>query len=155
MTAYRLSLLVVAVLAASSIAFGGDADLLKGEWAAVEGMRDGKALSKEELAKVHIAFTEDRLFGPRADLGPLLPAQQADNLKTCSYQLSPEKSPKEIALGVQTGAKGLGFSGIYELQEDTLRLCLNLERAFAKPPTKFASPKGTGLTLLTLKKVKK
>jgi uncharacterized protein (TIGR03067 family) len=138
-----------------SAAPGGDADLLKGEWAAVEGMRDGKALSKEELARIRIIFTEDRLFGRRVDLGPLLPAQQADNLKTCSYTLSSGKTPKQIGLGVQTGAKGLSFPGIYELHEDTLRLCLNLERTLAKPPTKFASPKGAGLTLLTLKKVKK
>jgi uncharacterized protein (TIGR03067 family) len=155
MTGYRLSFVVLAVLAASARTLGADADLLQGQWTAVEGMRDGKALSKEELAKIRITFTADPLWGRRADLGPLLPAQQADNLKTCRLTLDESNSPKVIVLSVQSGAMGFDFLGIYELREDRLKLCLNLERAFARPPKEFASPKGAGLTLLTLKKAKK
>jgi uncharacterized protein (TIGR03067 family) len=159
MSSYRLGFMMLAVLLASGVAFGknpsGDLDLLKGEWTAVEGVREGKALSKEELAKIRILFKEEPLFGRRLDLGPLLPAQQADNLKTCSYALDAGKSPKEIGVGVQSGYSGLGFSGIYDLKGNRLKLCLNLEQAFGKRPTQFAAPKGSGLILLTLQKTKK
>jgi hypothetical protein len=65
MSSYRLGFMMLAVLLASRVASGkdpsGDLDLVKGEWTAVEGVRDGKALSKEELAKIRIVFKEEPL----------------------------------------------------------------------------------------------
>jgi len=138
-----------------------EANRLKGTWAAVEGVRNGKALSKEELARVKISFTgpENKpLLCFRVDLSSVLPSE-TPNANCVSYVLRPDKSPREIDMTRQHGTRPSNYPGIYELKGDTLKVCANLEPSPDGPPrrtrpTKFAAPAGSDLTLITLKKMK-
>jgi hypothetical protein len=81
------------------------------------------------------------------------------------YRLGAKGSLRGIVLS-ESPLPGLStcdrsYVGIYELSGDRLKLCLNLG-PWVKPdspartayPEKFEAPKGSGLTLLTLKRAK-
>jgi uncharacterized protein (TIGR03067 family) len=77
--------------------------------------------------------------------------------ETMEYKLDPSQKPKTIDLTKTSGAaKGTGAKGIYEIDGDTLRLCVpTMPEKVNNRPTKFASEKDSGYTLLTLKREKK
>ena len=52
-----------------------------------------------------------------------------------------------IIVGIDGPNKGRTFPAIYELTEDTLRICYDLSGA--KRPTDFKAPAGTKLYLVT------
>jgi uncharacterized protein (TIGR03067 family) len=72
--------------------------------------------------------------------------------KTWTYKLDPAKQPKTIDLTTEVKGKTIQWTGIYQLNGDTLRICAS-EKGKDRP-TEFTCPKGSRLTLYVLKRVK-
>ena len=67
------------------------------------------------------------------------------------YKLNPAKKPKEITT---TNDDGKTHLGIYELDGDTLTICMHQEDG-ADRPTEFATKADTKVVLVVLKREKK
>ncbi len=120
-----------------------DKERLQGTWKMVAGEVQGREATEDELRRGHLVIKGDKLTTVRPD-GT---STEAD------YQLDPEKKPKTIDVIPQEGPeneRGKTFRGIYLLDGDTLKLCMNgpeMER-----PTEFKTAEGTRLMLFTLKR---
>ena len=133
------------------------ADRLDGKWLAVEGTRDGKALTGEELARFKIIL--DRDGGRTGWQDPF--AGGGDRFHNLTIRLDRTTSPGRLNLIRQIGLKGTTYPGIFKLDGDRLIVCWNLE-PWASPdgpavrpvPKGFTAPAGSGLTLLVFKKSK-
>jgi uncharacterized protein (TIGR03067 family) len=68
-----------------------------------------------------------------------------------TFRLDPSQTPKAIDA---TRVKGGKMAKGYELDGDTLKLCLPI-RLEKERPTEFAAPEKSEVLLLTLKRVKK
>jgi len=68
-----------------------------------------------------------------------------------SYSMDPKKDPGHLDLR-EPGMQGELMKGIYKLDGDTLTLCLSMK---GDRPTAFASPAGSMVILVTLKRMKK
>ena len=144
--------LTAVVLGFTSPAWGDDAkedaDKLQGTWQATEGMSEGKPVPKEQLQGIKLVFS-----GEQMSLFP--PDGKGKKTVEYTFRVDPGKKPKAIDLiRREGGSKGKIARAIYELDGDTLKLCLT-NRLDRDRPTEFAAPEKAGLTLLTLKRVKK
>jgi len=119
-----------------------DTKAFDGTWQAVSMVQDGKEVPKEDVEKVTLTVKGERY-----------------TLKTGgepvegTHKLDPSKKPRTIDATRSTGPdKGKTMLGIYELTEDTFKVC------FAPPgkdrPTEFASKAGSGNRLIVMKRVK-
>jgi uncharacterized protein (TIGR03067 family) len=142
-----LSLLATCLFAGSLLAADKkplDDDAIIGKWNVVK-IEYGKKVepTAEEVAKLEMAFTFSKdgkaVQSSAADAGK--PAKKAD------FDLDPSRTPKTFVL-TQTDAT---MFGIYELDGDTLKLCV----ASGKPtlPTELKAVEGAA-TLMTLKREK-
>ena len=144
------SLMAVA-LASAAPAWGDDAkrdaDDLQGTWQATEGIGNGTPLTKDQLQRLRVMFA-----GAKMSVFPLDGGEKA---MEHTFQVDPGKKPKAIdATRLEGGGKGKVVKGIYDLDGDTLRLCLPA-RLEKERPTEFAAPENSGLVLLTLRRAKK
>ena len=85
-----------------------DQAALKGTWNVTKATVDGQPLPNSENIKLE--FTEDQVTPKRPD--------RED--KPAKYTLDSSKSPKQIDIMAESES----MQGIYEIKEDTLRLCL-------------------------------
>jgi len=71
-----------------------------------------------------------------------------------TVSLDASKKPKQMTItGIEGPNKGKTFKAVYELADDTLKICYDLEgKAY---PTAFESKAGTATLLVTYKKEKK
>jgi uncharacterized protein (TIGR03067 family) len=70
------------------------------------------------------------------------------------FRLDPMKSPKEIDVTIKReGRDGFTLKGIYSLQGDELKICLELTKD--ERPEAFESPPNSGRRLIVLRRVKK
>lgn len=127
---------------------------LRGTWVATAGVRDGKAIPKDELARTHITLRSPRdgFLSQLTDLTPLIDDPTA---RTAAVTFQPWAAPGGFTISRQSGARVSLYPGISEHAGDTLRLCVDLRFSPDGPPrrvrpTAFAAPAGSGLTLLTL-----
>jgi uncharacterized protein (TIGR03067 family) len=86
-----------------------DQEALKGTWNVTKATMNGQPMPNAENIKLE--FTEDQVT-------PKMPNRE-DN-KPAKYTLDPSKSPKQIDIMAENET----MHGIYEIKEDTLRLCL-------------------------------
>jgi len=123
---------------------GNDAALIQGTWKVVGGEENGKAVALPagvEMASVFTATEYSLLFNGQAK-------------EKGTFKLDASASPKALEFTITDGAdKGKTQLGIYELNGDTLRLCI------AKPgtprPTSFKTTQGGNAELFTLQRVKR
>lgn len=122
-----------------------DAATLVGTWRAVSIEADGNASRPEDAAKVTVVNTGD---------GGWTIYAEGRMIAKGTNELLPGSVPKGIDFVVTETPDGdvaRRHHGIYELEQDTRRLC------FAGPdaarPTAFAAPKGSGHVLVTLERV--
>ncbi len=115
---------------------------LEGTWKVVSREVDGNKVADADLKKLTLNIAAG---GKAALLSDGTAIAKAD------VTVFPAKKPKEIDLLIAEGEnKGQIARGIYELKDDTLRIC------YAQPgrdrPTEFASKPGSGNTLTLYKR---
>jgi uncharacterized protein (TIGR03067 family) len=120
-----------------------DAEKLEGAWQATSVETDGKKAPADFAARIQMRFDKGflmvkGLFGDNREVA-------------CQLKLDSDKKPKTIDY------TGLGTKqtvlGIYELDGDTLKLCIVTRER--ERPKEFKTEAGSNLTLLELKRVKK
>lgn len=101
-----------------------DMELLNGDWQAQSMEIDGQAASPGEARSIRVTYKNDKLL---VQLDPeYYPAKEVlykiDSTKSPKYlDISPLDEPSESA------------SGIYELDNDNLKVCLNLNSSAERP----------------------
>jgi uncharacterized protein (TIGR03067 family) len=78
--------------------------------------------------------------------GDKVSAKSMDETKDGTFKVDPTKKPKEIDITVG----GKASKGIYELKDDTLKICVS----DGDRPTEFVTKAGTKAGLITFKKDK-
>ncbi len=120
---------------------------LKGNWEAVEIVMDGKVAPVDEGKAVKLTFAgADRMtFVGSKDIGK----------HEYGVKLDASKKPKAIDLKAVSGeGKGDVVRGIYQLEGDTLKLCLASDPKISDRPSEFASKKGSKVFMYTFKRAK-
>jgi uncharacterized protein (TIGR03067 family) len=122
-----------------------DSATLVGTWRAVSIEANGNASRPEDAAKIKVVNTGD---------GGWTIFAEGKMVAKGTNELLPGSVPKGIDFVVTEtpdGATARRHQGIYELQQDTRRLCF--AGVDAARPTAFAAPKGSGHVLVTLERV--
>jgi len=115
---------------------------LQGSWQVESQEENGKKLGADELKRRTICFGQN-LF---------LIRDNAKMVQLGKLKIDPSKSPKTINTIVEKGVhEGDILPGIYELEGDTLKICLNSEGDTR--PKEFKSEPKSGLTLIVCKRV--
>lgn len=121
-----------------------DLDLMQGTWNVVSLEVGGNVAPKEGFERLRTTIKGDKM------------SHQADKegeMEEVSFAIDSSKNPKTIDLTLNKGPEaGKVILGIYSLEEDTLKLCMNqpsLER-----PKEFKSEKDTRVALIVLKRAK-
>jgi uncharacterized protein (TIGR03067 family) len=109
---------------------------IDGEWAAEKLMYGGKEM--DDAKGKHFVFKEGKMTA-------------VEDKETISYKLDGGADPKRIDLDFDDTKPILG---IYKLEGDVLVICFP-KGGRGERPTKFESPAGSRISLMTLKRVKK
>jgi RNA polymerase sigma factor (sigma-70 family) len=120
-----------------------DLKQLQGTWQAVALEHNGEKLSAEAVKGFNVAIGKDRVtfHSTNGDSG-------------AAFKLEPSSKPKVIWLEhAGAGRKVEMVRGIYALEGDRLRICVDNDEGKARP-TEFATRPGSGLTLMVLERVK-
>ncbi|MCI0700197.1 MAG: TIGR03067 domain-containing protein [Planctomycetia bacterium] len=172
---FSVAILLALPLVAADDKVGEEQKRLYGTWQATAGTWEGRALTAEQVKKCAIAITPpdnsrlvptqitlsfpDKLVGYELWVKDVKETRYQTSLFNYTLILDPMKSPKSIGAWKQFGIKGVTFSGIYELDGDTLRVCFNMNPN-GKQPENFKTPGGkgfqahSGFLVLTLKRKK-
>jgi uncharacterized protein (TIGR03067 family) len=127
-------LAVAAVLLVAADSPRGDREQIQGTWVCSRMRIDGEQLMWRMYAPLYRGtkrsflgdtYTLDLYAGEGTD---------ADLKRLGTFRLDPTTTPKQIDLVRPDGRSELG---IYELEGDTLRLCLNTKRRPARFPGRF------------------
>jgi uncharacterized protein (TIGR03067 family) len=114
---------------------------LQGAWK-VEAYEDGgKSTPEEELKDTCLIFKGDKL----------LTKKKQKIVDEVAFKLDPSQKPQAIDLLSKTGEESDAIKGIYELNDDALRICLAGVSSQARP-TGFATKEGSNTCLITLKR---
>lgn len=118
---------------------------LEGTWQTVDGEGNGKKLPTDQVEELRIVIKGDQL-----DIKP-----DGEGRRT-TFQVDPSKTPKTIDLIPHDGSrKGSIVPGIYSLQDEQLRLCINIwGKDPALRPTEFKAQEGDGCVFVTLRRTK-
>ena len=140
MTPALLALAVLVAAPAGKDPPKKDGPTLVGEWAIESAVDNGKPDNPPPGATW--TFTADRKsvlkFGGLVGLDT-------------TYEADPTRAPATV--DVAAGPQGKALKGIYQVEKDTLTLCL--VEGDRDRPTAFASPAGSKVVLITLTRVKK
>jgi uncharacterized protein (TIGR03067 family) len=110
-------------------------DRLEGTWTMTEGTTDGKPAPPVFIGKIKLIFAVDKCV-------MVMPDKERD----CTYKVGGKSDPGQIEI---TGPNKV-MHGIYEIKDDTLKLCLiDTDRP---RPTEFKSEAGSRVSYLVLKK---
>jgi uncharacterized protein (TIGR03067 family) len=120
-------------------------DRFKGTWQAVSSESDGTKLPEEEVKRITVRITGDKLEAYRDD----------KLIRVAVLKLDPAKSPKTIDSHVTESdvpeLLGKTLIGIYELTEDEYRICYGTVGKTERP-TEFTARAGTGQYLAVFKR---
>jgi uncharacterized protein (TIGR03067 family) len=114
-----------------------DQEHIQGTWQLVSGERGGKALPEEVVKNVRLVFASDKLT-----------TKVKDRANEATFKLRADTKPKEIDLDMDGN---LG-KGIYQLDGDTLKIAHG--EVGEERPKEFPAQAGSGLTVMSLKRVK-
>jgi uncharacterized protein (TIGR03067 family) len=125
-------------------AFGqNDQEALEGAWQMVSGKSNGNQVPDDLVRQTELVFAKDKLTGK-------IPGIE----RSASYRIDPSHDPRWIDITVQGGPRnGKTFYGIYELEGDSLRLCLSRKTLSSDRPTEFVSTRSSDTELLELRRV--
>jgi uncharacterized protein (TIGR03067 family) len=120
----------------------GDSKLLQGKWGPVAAQLGGQPLDDAVLKTISLKLDNGKyevFVGEHPDRG--------------TYTIDTTTMPRSITVvGTEGPNQGKTFPAIYELKDDTLRICYDLSGA--KRPAEFKSEAGTKLYLVTYKRKK-
>ena len=137
-----ICLAVAASLSALAADSPDDAKAVQGSWAPVKGELAGKPMTEAVLKNISLKLDNgkyDVSAGGLPDKG--------------TYTIDSTTKPKSMTVtGTEGPNKGKTYPAIYELKDDTLRICYDLSGA--KRPTEFKSIAGTQLYLVTYNRKK-
>jgi uncharacterized protein (TIGR03067 family) len=120
----------------------GDKDL-EGAWQETVTVLDGKELKTPSEEKGELIIQ-----------GDMATVKYPDRTDSDKFKIDATKTPKAIDITVIEGSgKGTTSLGVYEVKGDELRICVAMPGK--DRPAAVASKEGSGLTLVTLKRVKK
>jgi uncharacterized protein (TIGR03067 family) len=115
---------------------------LRGTWVPTSGKANGSVPSPKELRKMKVVLAGDKwtlhFEGKTAE---------------ATFKIDPTKKPKTIDLHPKT-AKGQVVVGIYELEGDTLKICMPEPSTGKKRPTEFSGKDGKSLMTFEREKSK-
>ena len=120
-----------------------DSEGLQGTWEVVEFIADGRSLPQEARQEIKIAFKGDKMqiSGP-GGIG----------VREYVFKLDPSTMPKAIDVTSLDGPlKDETGTGIYELKENALKLCVPNQETTARP-TEFKAPQDSDLGLFVLRR---
>jgi uncharacterized protein (TIGR03067 family) len=116
---------------------------LEGTWTVVAVQHDGENAPPEDVRRLRAIFTGDKLQ-----------LKHGDEIRSFTFRVDPAKKPAVIDLTPMDGPqKDQVIHGIYQLADNTLKLCLPLETGKDRPEA-FAAPARSGLFLLELRREK-
>lgn len=118
-----------------------DEDKILGTWKMESGQRGGEDAPPEIKDNFRMIFAKD---------GKVTMKISEDRTREGTFKLDATKKPKEISITLENMTK----VAIYELDGDTLKICVNEDDKGAQP-TRFESPKETEIILMVLKREKK
>jgi uncharacterized protein (TIGR03067 family) len=127
-----------------------DLALLQGTWVIVAKEYKGKQATKEEVAELTgvTVIKDNKKTEWTESLG------KKSIISEATFKLDPKAKPKAIDFFYSSGpVKEKSDLAIYEVTQDTLRVCYSLEDG--KRPTEFAGKADGNAVLLTFKRVKK
>ena len=116
---------------------------LEGTWIATLGEEEGNKAPEEELKKMKLVFKGDKFTATAGDR----------LIMEGTLQVDPTKKPRAVDLKSTKGRlQGQTGLGIYELDGDTLKLCL--VEPTRDRPSDFTSKAGSGRHFLVYKRQK-
>jgi len=121
-----------------------DRAALQGAWKVVAAENKGEKVPAEDIKDLYLIFKGDAIYS----------RQDNKNTEIFSYLLDPSKKPKEIDLTLKVGPqKGRTERGIYLLDGDSLKICIQSNKDAARPRD-FSSPAGSQISLTVLQRSK-
>jgi uncharacterized protein (TIGR03067 family) len=120
-----------------------DLDALQGKWTCVSGEVGGKPTAEEDTKGVEFTVKDDTYTVKKP----------GDPEEKGTIKLDPTKKPKAIDFKILEGNdKGKSQSGVYELEGDTLKLCLALPGK--ERPKELSTKEGSMSFLIVFKRAK-
>ncbi len=121
---------------------------LQGTWRVVSAERDGMKVPDDESKKITLLIKGDKFTARRTENSE----KPEEKIYDMSFTLDPSKNPKWIDVNYVDGErKGESSLGIYELNGDTLKICMN--RGTTRP-MEFKTEAETSRHLMVLKREK-
>ena len=143
-TAWALAGVFVLAGGDASEAIKKDKSALKGTWKVTASVSKGEKATADEIKDLFLIFRGDAI----------LVREDGKAHENFSYTLDPAKKTKEIDLILKIGSqKGRIDRGIYEIDGDTLRICIQSNKDSPRPG-EFRSPAASDLWLVTLQRSK-
>jgi uncharacterized protein (TIGR03067 family) len=118
-----------------------DKDKIEGAWSPVALEREGVKAPQDSFKNLKVTFADGKVK---------ITGTGNDKVTDISYTLDPTKKPKEIDFTDFT--KGGDAKGIYELDGDNLKMCVD---DTPTRPTDFTTQAGSSRKLFVLKRDKK
>jgi len=121
---------------------------LQGTWRIVNAEREGAKAPDDEIKKTTLVIKGDKLTVRKTENA----AKPEEKNTEMSFTLDPTKNPKWIDVTYTDGErKGESSQGIYELKDDTLKICMS--RGTMRP-SEFESKPESQRHLMVLKREK-
>lgn len=116
----------------------------QGTWTYLSLEEDGKQMPQEDIKNMTVTFTGDKV----------MLRQGSQLIRAGTQKIDPTKKPKTVDVTYTEGeAKGMTRLGIYELTDDTARVCFSTTGK--DRPTEFKTSSGSNRYLIMIKREKK
>jgi uncharacterized protein (TIGR03067 family) len=122
-----------------------DQTKMQGSWTVESSVFDGHpAIPDDQIKDFRVVVKGDKRLVMKGD----------EKVSEATYTLDPKAKPKAITVKVSDGPlKGKEIPGIYELDGDTFKVCLNVNGT--ERPKEFKGDEGSGCMLQVCKREKK
>ena len=125
-----------------------DMEKLQGDWKLVSLEADGTGWRGAKFSDIgNLTIEGDRLFSPDRE--------EPEQSWKGTFRLDTTRKPKRITIYNQGPSGDLRFNGIYSVDKDELKLCLNEDGTAKAIPSEFKTSKGSPFIFVTFKRMNK